>query len=99
MSVAPFTTAVESPPNCSVSPEPRSLRSVLAVIVSGVILRVAVPPRREPRVSASAAVAVLVPTRVTESAVANLALSSTAPVAVVTLRVPSVVMPLRFSVV
>ena len=59
-------------------------------------MRVAVPPRREPRVSASAAGAVLMPTRVIESAVASFVASSTAPLMVVTLRVPAVVMPLRF---
>ena len=85
--MTPVTTAVVSPPNCSVRPEPRSLRSVVAVIGSVVILSVAVPPRREPRLSAWAAVAVLVPTRVTASAVASFVASSTAPSTVVTLRV------------
>ena len=51
------------------------------------MLRVAFPPNREPRLSASEEVAVLVPTRVTESAVASFVASITAPLMVVTLRV------------
>ena len=90
-----MTTAVVSPPNCRLSPEPRSLRSVFAVIGSVVMLSVAVPPRREPRVSAWAPVAVLVPTRVTESAVASLVASRTAPLMVVTLRLKAASTPER----
>jgi len=93
--VAPLTATVESPPNCRVRLEPRSLRSVLAVIGSVVILTVAVPPNRGPRVSASAAVAVLVPTRVMESAVASFVASRSAPVTVVTLSVNEELTPER----
>ena len=82
-----MTTVVVSPAKSRVRPAPRSLRSVLVVIVSVLMLRVAVPPRREPRASASTAVVVIVPTRVMVSAVANFVASSTAPSLVVTWRV------------
>jgi NADH-quinone oxidoreductase subunit H len=60
---------------------------VVVLMVSVLMLRVATPPSRSPRASASTAVVLLVPARVMVSAVANFVASSTAPSLVVTWRV------------